>query len=130
MSTQRGSEGEAFASDYLAKLGFKILDRNWRTRYCEIDIVAKRDRAVHFVEVKYRQTYIAGTAVEYVTPQKLKQMHLAAEYWVHQHEWGGDYQLDVIAITGDLQLSNLDFIQNVATWSLLGKQRGAGARVF
>lgn len=115
MSTKRGSEAEVFAAKYLKQLGFKILNQNWRTRFCEIDIVAQRISEVHFVEVKYRASKVAGSAVEYVTPTKLKQMQFAADQWVHENEWSGDYQLDVVAINGELNLKNIDFIQNVST---------------
>lgn len=109
----RGAEAEKYAAEYLEKLGFKILNQNWRNRYCEIDIVAKRNNVIHFVEVKYRASNTAGSAIDYVTPAKLKQMKLAAQHWVYESEWSGEYQLDVIAIDGAIALNRIRYLQSV-----------------
>ncbi len=114
MSNLKGHEAELLAGLYLENIGFKILDRNWRNRFCEIDIVATRNDAVHFVEVKYRASSVAGVALEYITPTKLAQMKRGAQYWLIEHEWDGDWMLDAIAITGEISFTNLEFIQNVS----------------
>lgn len=114
MSANIGSEAEEFAANYLKKIGFEIIDRNWRNRFCEIDIVARRSDSVHFAEVKYRATPIAGSSVEYITANKLKQMRFAALHWISENSWDGDYQLDVVAIDGQIELRNTNFIQNVS----------------
>lgn len=109
----KGFEAEEFAARYLSKIGFKIIDRNWRNRFCEIDIVAKRNSVIHFVEVKYRATQVAGSSLEYITPTKLRQMKLAAQHWINENTWDGDYQLDVVAIDGEITMVNMSYIQNV-----------------
>jgi uncharacterized protein (TIGR00252 family) len=95
-----GREAEAAAAEYLKELGFKILSQNWRTRYCEIDIVAEKGKRVYFVEVKYRQSGKQGSGLEYITPRKLQQMGLAARFWVSDNDWTGDYSLGAIEVSG------------------------------
>lgn len=96
-----GHYAEEVAGQYLQKQGYKVLELNWRTRYCEIDIVAQKDNCVFFVEVKHRLTNSQGTGLDYITPQKLKQMSFAAEFWVQANDWGGEYSLAAVALAGD-----------------------------
>ncbi len=97
---QSGHDAEKSAAEYLVSQGYEILDINWKTRYCEIDIVAKKDGIVYFVEVKSRKNTDFGSGLEYITPKKLKQMTFAAEMWVQSQVWSGDYQLAAIALDG------------------------------
>lgn len=101
MSTVTGNAAEEQAAEYLAAQNYKIVDRNWRTRYCEIDIIAEKKKTIWFVEVKYRSSGHQGFGYEYVTPKKLKQMKFAAEMWVQSNSWSGDYRLSVISIDND-----------------------------
>ena len=109
-TTSIGREAERAAAEYLEKLGFRIVVFNWRTRRAEIDIVAeeikkisllKKQKIIHFVEVKYRKTSDFGDGLEYITPKKLIQLEFATSEWVHENEWAGDYQIDAIAVSGN-----------------------------
>lgn len=95
-----GHDAEKQAAEYLKNLGFSVKELNWKTKLCEIDIVAERDRVIWFVEVKSRSNSRQGNGYEYVTQGKLQQMQFAAEMWVQGHEWNGDYQLAVISMDG------------------------------
>lgn len=99
-TTNVGKRAESAAAAYLAHRGYTVLVRNWRTRYCEIDIIAQKDQTVYFVEVKYRSNTKQGSGLDYITPKKLQQMSFAAQMWVSNHNWQGDYQLLAVAITG------------------------------
>jgi uncharacterized protein (TIGR00252 family) len=102
-----GRRAEATAAQYLAARGYQILERNWRTRYCEIDLVAYKDKTIYFIEVKYRATVAHGTGLEYITAAKLKQMGFAARMWVHNRQWRGSYALAALAVTGpDFTVTN------------------------
>lgn len=96
-----GHQAEKNAAMYLQSLGYKIRELNWKTKYCEIDIVAEKDKAIYFIEVKYRRTNQQGIGLEYITSKKLKQMSFAAEMWVSNHGWPGEYQLAAISIDGE-----------------------------
>lgn len=93
-----GHDAEKDAAAYLRKQGFKIKELNWKTRYCEIDIVAEKQKVAWFIEVKSRKTNSQGFGYEYVTPKKLQQMQFAAEMWVQEKSWGGDYRLAVVSV--------------------------------
>lgn len=107
-----GQRAETAAAAFLKKSGFKIIDRNWRTRWCEIDIIASRNNMLNFVEVKYRQTGRQGLGLDYITPNKLRQMRFAAEYWVLENEWDGDFQLAAVEVYGD-DFTVTDFIETI-----------------
>jgi uncharacterized protein (TIGR00252 family) len=103
-----GRQAEAVAAHFLKQKGCKILAQNWRTRWCEIDLVAERSGVVYFCEVKYRQHDRQGGGLDYITPKKLAQMRFAAENWVHEHAWQGEYQLCAIELTGaDFRINNV-----------------------
>lgn len=109
-STQIGKDAERVACLYLQKKGFKILDQNWKNRYCEIDIVATKDERVYFVEVKYRRSDKWGEGLEYITATKLRQMQFAASNWVQVNSFNGDYNLSAIAVSNS---GVQDFIEEI-----------------
>jgi uncharacterized protein (TIGR00252 family) len=99
-TTGIGNEAEAVATDYLKSQGFSIKTKNWRTRWCEIDIVAIQSKIVYLCEVKYRKNSTWGDGLEAITTKKLQQMTFAAELWVQNNNWRGDYRLLVISVSG------------------------------
>ncbi len=105
---ESGRKAEQVAADFLERKGCKILAQNWRTRWCEIDIVAERDAVVYFCEVKYRVRNTQGGGLDYITPKKLQQMRFAAELWVSSQKWQGQYQLCAIEVSGSgFQITNV-----------------------
>lgn len=95
-----GRRAEAAAADYLARAGHRIIERNWKTKWCEIDIVSVRDATIYFTEVKYRSNPSTGTGVEAITKHKLRQLKFAAElYLAHHPDKNG--QLICIAAAGE-----------------------------
>lgn len=104
-----GHEAERLAAEYLKKIGFKIRQMNWRTKHCEIDIVAEKDETIFLVEVKYRSNDNQGEGFNYITPAKLRQMKFAAEMWVSDHEWSGQYTLGVLSAGPD----SFEFIEDL-----------------
>ena len=96
-----GHQAEEIAASYLTALGYKINELNWRTKYCEIDIVAIKGKTAYLVEVKSRSSSAYGSGFDYITPKKLKQMKFAAEMWVSHHQWAGDYQLAAIEVENE-----------------------------
>lgn len=100
-TTDTGRKAEAAVAEYLKRQGYKILDQNWRTRWCEIDIVAQQGQVIYFVEVKYRKTSNQGDGLDYITPKKLQQMSFAAEFWVARNNWHGEYTLAAASVFGD-----------------------------
>ena len=96
-----GDASETAAAEYLQNQGYEILDRNWKTKICEIDIVAKRDDAYFFVEVKHRKNDDSGDGLAAITPKKLAQMKKAAELYALKHRLAGvDLRLMAVATSG------------------------------
>lgn len=94
-----GKWGEEIATEYLAKRGYEIIARNARTPYGEIDLIAKQDEVIIFVEVKTRTSDKMGLPEESITPRKREHMISAAEHYAAEHEIDR-WQIDVIAIEG------------------------------
>lgn len=100
-----GHDAEKHAADYLKKRGYKIKELNWKTRYCEIDIIAEKQKIIWFIEVKSRKNSSQGFGYEYVTSTKLRQMQFAAEMWVQENSWSEDCRLAVVSVdAGDFTL--------------------------
>ena len=98
---QIGDSAEDVAAKYLQKNGHKILDRNWKTKYCEIDIVSLRNEIIYFTEVKYRQKPDQGGGLAVITPKKLKQMKFAAEFYALSNQiLDTNLRLAAISLTG------------------------------
>lgn len=92
-TTHLGLQAEQLVIDELIGQDYKILAQNWKRRICEIDIVARKDEVIFFVEVKYRSREGQGGGLDYITPKKLKQLKFAAEIWVSENDWHGDCRL-------------------------------------
>ncbi len=99
-TTSSGREAEQAVADNLVKQGYAILAQNWRTKSCEIDIVAKMNATVYFVEVKYRAKADWGDGLDAITPKKLAQMQYAAEVWVRDNRWEGEVALMAASVSG------------------------------
>lgn len=99
-TTATGRTAEAAAAQFLAYKGCRVVARNWRTRECEIDIIAERAGIMYFCEVKYRRTSRQGGGLDYITPRKLRQMHFAARQWMAAHGMQQGYQLSAIEVSG------------------------------
>ena len=96
-----GAWGEERAAKYLRSKGYTILERNFRCRAGEIDIIALRGGVIAFVEVKLRRDSEFAEAREFVTPAKQRRVILTAEYWLVSHRTELQPRFDVIEIYGD-----------------------------
>lgn len=115
-----GKKGEDFAAQYLARHGYRILERNFKKRYGELDIVAlhktSRYNVLVFVEVKTRIGHEFGKPEESVTPRKLAEVVQTAQYYKMLHpELPISMRVDVIGIEFDWDetLVYFNHIQNV-----------------
>jgi len=93
-----GRKGEDFSSDYLEKAGYQILERNWRYSKAEIDIIAKKDDALIFIEVKTRSYDYYGKPEESVTSFKERLIIDAANRYMELtgHDW--EIRFDIISL--------------------------------
>lgn len=95
-----GSIGEDHVVDHFTATGHEIIDRNWRVREGEIDIITcDRHRTFHFVEVKTRTSLAYGHPFEAISQQKAHRLQRLALAWLATHgELGAEYQIDVAAV--------------------------------
>src|SRR5260221_3111294 len=105
-TTNAGKEAEGAVCEYLEAKGFIIVDRNFRTSRCEIDIIARHAACLYFVEVKYRASLRQGSGLEYITSNKQKQMRFAAEIWMRGQNWQGEPLLSPVEVTGSNYTGN------------------------
>src|SRR5450755_1272226 len=103
MSDQRrrlGAFGEDAAARWYEARGFEIVDRNWRVRDGEIDLVARRGRTIVFCEVKTRSSDRFGSPAEAVTATKQRRLRTLAAKWLAEHpERHGEVRFDVASVT-------------------------------
>ena len=94
-----GTQGEALAAAHLEGLGMRIVGRNYRSRYGEVDLVAREGETLVFVEVKTRRGDSYGTPEESVTPRKLDRLAKTAARYLQQHGLDQSaWRVDLIAI--------------------------------
>ena len=97
-SKELGQLGEEIAANYLMKSGYRILHRNWRLKgHYEIDIVAFKDNALHFVEVKTRSTAFMDP-LQAVSMQKIRYVSRAAYMYKKYFRYSFDTRIDAIGI--------------------------------
>ena len=98
-----GTEYEQIASDYLKMKGFEIVENNFYSRHCEIDIIAKDKEVIVFVEVKYRRDDHKGSPLEAINYRKKNNIIRAAKYYLHKNYYGQEVtsRFDVVSIEGD-----------------------------
>ncbi|MBQ0097390.1 MAG: YraN family protein [Oscillospiraceae bacterium] len=96
-----GVVGEKIASKHLKKEKYKILDKNYTTKTAEIDIIAKKDETVVFVEVKTRKHNPMITGSYSVNDTKQKHIIKAAQHYISANKITADYRFDVIEIEMD-----------------------------
>jgi len=103
ITTKRvGDKAENEAARYLEAAGHQILARNWKTKYCEIDIVSEYNKTIFFTEVKYRRQPRQGGGLAAITPAKLRQMKFAARVYASYRELRDiDMKLAALSLTGE-----------------------------
>lgn len=94
-----GTAGEKAAIWYLKRAGYRILRRNFSTRYGEIDIVAQDNRYLVFIEVKTRKPDAVVSAAEAVTPAKIGRLRAAAEIFIQENGTSLQPRFDFIGVT-------------------------------
>ena len=98
-----GTQKEQQAAAYLESAGFEILERNYRCRTGEIDLIAADGPALVFVEVKYRRSGAYGSPAEAVDGRKQRTICRVADYYRMRHgiPYGQACRFDVVAVQGE-----------------------------
>ena len=93
-----GKSGEDLAAIYLEQRGYNILERNWRSRRNEVDIIATKGKILHFVEVKTRTSFDVALPEAKVKGPKLKHLKEAAEAYLYLNPQWKMIQFDILSI--------------------------------
>lgn len=96
-----GAAGEARAAEWYVEQGYAVLDRNWRRREGEIDLVVARGSEVVFCEVKTRSSDAFGSPAEAVTPTKQHRIRRLAAAWLRESPRGWSLvRFDIAGVMG------------------------------
>lgn len=105
---KKGKYGEEIAEKILTKEGFCIVEKNFYCKYGEIDIIAKKENLLIFVEVKYRENMNYGYAQESVNKKKQIKLYKSAFFYINKKNLDCDYRFDIVAVTKN----NFEWIKN------------------
>jgi putative endonuclease len=109
-TTKIGLDAETKACEYLIGIGFKIIERNYRNRFCEIDIICANVEFICLVEVKYRKNNTYGGGFGAINYYKQKRLQRAFEYWLSENERYSDLQprIDVISANSSGAIEHIE----------------------
>ena len=103
MSRSKGNIAEDKACHFLYEKGFCVLERNFYSRFGEVDIIASKNEVLHFIEVKSGLDYDA--AISNITPQKLNKFIKTVHVYLKKNTLDVDFMIDAVIITPkDIQL--------------------------
>ncbi len=94
-----GKLGEELAVGFIIQNGFALLERNWRYKHCEVDIIASKEKTLHFFEVKTRTGQQLTKPETSVTNKKMNKLKEAAAEYLYQYPEWKYLQFNVLAIT-------------------------------
>ena len=108
-TTNVGNIGEDIAAEWLQREGYQVIARNYAPKIAEIDIIAYKNKRVHFVEVKSvshetreaiesRVSYETYQPEDLVDKRKFRKLQQGIEVWLHETGFRGEYQLDVLVV--------------------------------
>jgi len=111
---QTGIIGESIAAIFLEQNGYTILEKNWRLKHLEVDIIANKADKLHVIEVKTRTNTKFGFPEQSVTPLKMKHLKDAAAEYLHLFPHWKKVQFDVVSIFIQKQeASKIDLFEDV-----------------
>jgi putative endonuclease len=111
-----GHHYETLAQDYLARQGLVFIEKNYRKKCGEIDLIMRERNEIIFIEVKYRKQQLFGSALEAVTFSKQQKLKRTAMLWLQKNRYSPHhtyFRFDVIAISGEN--NQIDWIKNAIT---------------
>jgi putative endonuclease len=107
MSRAKGNIAEDLAYSFLSKNSFMVIERNFYSRFGEIDIIATKDGVFHFVEVKSGEDY--EHAIQNITPTKLSKLIKTTQVYMKKNNINADFMIDAIVVSKN----NIWHIENI-----------------
>ena len=116
MSRAEGTWGEAEVANYLRRRGYTLLAYGFHCRFGEIDLIARKDWVLCFVEVKTRTNLSCGLPREYVTPQKQQRLRKTAAWYLMVKDLDCPARFDVAEVYADgphpQKAARIEYIEN------------------
>lgn len=106
---RRGRQAEQQAAAYLTRQGLRLVTKNYRCKYGELDLLMKDNRTLVVVEVRFRSTARYGSAVESITPRKQSRIIAATQHYMMKNKINSAIRFDVVTITDN---QHINWIQN------------------
>lgn len=107
-----GEKGEQLAVEFLQQKGYRILERNWRFKKAEVDIIAKKDTILVIVEVKTRTSNYFGNPQDFVNPKKIQLLVEAANEYVISKDLDVEVRFDIVAIIQNKNISKIEHLED------------------
>lgn len=107
-----GKKGEDEAVAYLMKKGYKIIERNYRFKKAEIDIIAQKGDLLIAAEVKTRSTPHFGNPQDFVKPKKIKLMVMAFDYYINSRKLDVNARFDIVAIIKNKAGTSIEHLED------------------
>ncbi len=107
MSRQKGDLAEDRACEFLLENGFSLLERNFYSRFGEIDIIATKDEVLHFVEVKSGLDF--ESAIQNITPKKLSRLIKTGDVFMKKNSLHVDFVYDAVIVTP----KDIEIVENI-----------------
>lgn len=107
-----GELGEGLAVEELEKNGYKIVERNWRYKKAEVDIIARKNNILAIVEVKTRSSDYMGNPQDFVSPKKIKMLVEAINEYVVSKDLEVEVRFDIIAIIKNENQLTLEHLED------------------
>ena len=99
MSRAKGNIAEDKACEFLYEKGFEIVERNFYSRFGEVDIIASKEGVLHFVEVKSGENY--ELAIQNITRSKLSKIIKTTQVYLKKNALDADFMIDAVVVTPD-----------------------------
>ncbi len=107
-----GQIAEQRAATYLKKMGYEILEQNYRYRKAEIDIIAKKDSFIIVVEVKARSSFFFGAPESFVNRKKIQLLVLAIDAYIQKNDLDVEVRFDIISYVVENGIWTREHIEN------------------
>jgi putative endonuclease len=109
-----GNEAERMAAEFLGRLGFEVIQRNYRVGRAEIDIIVRNGVLVVFVEVKSRSNIKYGEPEGALSESQMGRIQSAASFWQHENGYEGQIRFDIVAVSWKNNKPQLRHFQDVS----------------
>lgn len=105
----RGEKSEQLACQYLLKKGLQVVEKNFRCKYGELDLIMRDQKTLVFIEVRFRKSNKYGGALESITPKKQFRIIAATQYYLLLNKINSPIRFDVITMSND---TDINWIKN------------------